>query len=100
MGPIVEFTRGILAHWGEYGEGFGPGMMSWGHGYGWIMPLAFVLFWVTVIVGIVLLMRWLTLTGRSGGNAAESAKDILKKRYARGEIGKEEYQEKLRDIEG
>lgn len=29
----------------------------------------------------------------------ESARDILDKRYARGEIGKEEYEQKKKDIE-
>jgi len=30
--------------------------------------------------------------------AGESAREILDKRYARGEIGKEEYEEKKRDM--
>ncbi len=34
-----------------------------------------------------------------GSGRFESARDILDKRYARGEIGKEEYEEKKRDME-
>ncbi|HLG30352.1 MAG TPA: SHOCT domain-containing protein [Candidatus Brocadiales bacterium] len=58
-----------------------------------------MVFWVLVIIGIVLLVIW--VVRRAGGErskAANSALEILKKRYARGEITKEEYEEKKRDI--
>ncbi|MCL5256924.1 MAG: SHOCT domain-containing protein, partial [Chloroflexi bacterium] len=60
-----------------------------------------VLFLVAVIVGIVLLVRWAV---RSGGGAApvhrEDAIEILRRRYAAGEISKEEFDQKKRDITG
>ena len=49
----------------------------------WIFTL---LFWVLVIAGVVLLINWLRKQ-----NTNESALEILKKRYARGEIDKETY---------
>ncbi|MBI2563529.1 MAG: SHOCT domain-containing protein, partial [candidate division NC10 bacterium] len=44
---------------------------------------------------------WLVEQGRPGsasGPGGESALDILKKRYARGEIGKEEFEAKKKDL--
>ncbi|MBI3989125.1 MAG: SHOCT domain-containing protein [candidate division NC10 bacterium] len=50
-------------------------------------------------MGLVLLIRWLwePSTG-SPSKGSESALDILKKRYARGEIIKEEFEEKKKDL--
>lgn len=75
--------------------------MMWGSlGIG--MLLFMLVFWVLVIVGILALIRW-AWTGASGpsagGRSAESALDILKKRYARGEIKKEEYEAMRRDLQ-
>ena len=74
--------------------------MHWDGGYygwGWGMGLLMVLFWVLVIVGIVYLIRSFIGAERKGMKE-ESALDILKKRYARGEISKEEFEEKKKDI--
>lgn len=67
-------------------------MSGWGgHGFGWVLML---LFWVLVIAGIVALIRG--ISSRSGGSpsAPESPLEILKRRYAMGEIDKEEFEEK------
>jgi len=57
-------------------------------------------FWILLIVGVILLIVW--LVRQSGkpirGHAEETALDILKKRYAKGEIGKEEYERMKKDI--
>ena len=83
----------------------------WGHGAGWgewVMLLFMIVFVVAVIVAIVFLVRYL---GQSSGSAAsaagasptplnapESPKDVLKRRYAAGEIEREEYLQKLGDL--
>ncbi|MBE0428165.1 MAG: SHOCT domain-containing protein [Nitrospirae bacterium] len=79
----------------------GPGMMGWGYGMAWLWTIIIIAFWVTVIVGIIFLIRWLALSTKQRGEvkSEDSALEILKKRYARGEINKEEYEERRRNLE-
>lgn len=73
-------------------------MMYWVDGHGWMMGWAWIpmlLFWVLAIVGGLLLFR-----RQSGSNAGHRTPlDILKIRYAKGEIDREEYEQKRRDLE-
>jgi putative membrane protein len=64
---------------------------------GWLFMF---LFWGLIIIGLVLVVRWLLDRGRPGvgQGAGEAPLDILKRRYARGEIGKEEYDRMRRDL--
>lgn len=75
------------------------GMFGWGAGaFGMILGL---LFWVLLIAGLVLVAKWLVEQGRPGSAPAtgsESALEILRKRYARGEIDREEFEAKMRDL--
>jgi putative membrane protein len=71
-------------------------MYHW-HGWGWHMAGMWI-FWVVVIVVLVLVIRWLAGSARGPETPRESAIDILKQRYARGEIDKEEYERKLSDL--
>ncbi len=67
---------------------------GWGMGFGgWFFML---LFWALVILGLVYLVK--LIIGAKGEERAETALDILKKRYAKGEIGKEEFEEKKKDL--
>ena len=77
-------------------------MMSNGTG-GWMMggmwPLS-ILFWILIIAGVVLIVRWLTArNGQGKVSPAEAPLDILKTRYAKGEIDKETFEMMKRDIE-
>ncbi len=70
---------------------------SWhyGMGFGWIFA---VLVWVVILIGLAALGRWFFFgTGRLGSQ--DRPLDILKRRYARGEITREEYERMRRDIE-
>jgi putative membrane protein len=81
--------------------GGGPGMMGYGL-MGWFYPIGMILFWILIVVVIVLLIKgvWPSKGSEQPARAAEeSALDILKKRYARGEINKEEFLEKKKDLE-
>ncbi len=68
---------------------------------GWGMPLIGSLFWIFIIVGVVLLVRWLTDPSDtdSKNHGRESALEILNKRYARGEIDRETYERIKQDLE-
>ena len=63
----------------------------WGMGGMWI-------FWIVMIVVIVLLIRLIMPSTTSGTRSGESPEDILKKRYARGEIDHKTYQKMLEDL--
>lgn len=70
------------------------GHMPWGWGGGFMMIL-----WIVVIALIIFfLVRYLRGYAPGGGQGQETALDVLKKRYARGEISKEEFEEKKRDL--
>ena len=75
-----------MMHWGNFG-----GMGYGGFGLGWIFM---VLFWALVILGVIYIAKQL-FTGSRPSIEKESAEDILKKRYASGEITKDEYDERL-----
>ena len=79
-----------------YGDG-----MGWGGGWGWFGIVHMVLWWFLIILGIMVLAKW--LFGSSGSSrSAESdrALSILRERYARGEIDKQEFDARRRDLGG
>jgi putative membrane protein len=105
----VEFNRhsGLLATGATImGYGYGPhwGMMGgWGYGYGFglIHMVVWVIILIAIIVGIIWLVRSLAATGGQYGPPRRSAGlDVLEERYARGEINRDEYLEKKRDLGG
>ena len=66
-----------------------------------------MVFWVVVLAAVVLLVVWLVKQTQGGGTSSttpggesDTPREILKKRYARGEIDKAEYEEKLKDLDG
>jgi putative membrane protein len=91
-----------FAQWRGYGDWhMGPGMMG-GWGLGWFGGIFMFIFWALVIVGLIFLIKWL-IQGTRGGSASlrgnsSSALEILKERYARGEIDKQEFEEKKKDL--
>jgi uncharacterized membrane protein len=68
------------------------------------------IFWILLLVVLVLVVRWAVVGFRQGGSTGitggdgirtpETPEDVVKKRYARGEISKEELDSKLQDVRG
>ena len=77
-------------------------MMYWGPGTGgwWMLfgGVLFFLFWVGII--LLAIWGWTRVAGSSAGqpSARQSPLDIVKERYARGEISKEEFEELKKDL--
>ena len=65
---------------------------------GWGMMAMMFLFWILFIVGLVVGIRW--LLGKGNEQKQDSAIEILRQRYARGEINKEEFEVKKKDLGG
>ena len=72
-------------------EGIGHGM-GIGMGWGWIIGL------ILLVLVIWLVVRSTTQNAASENKTEETALDVLKKRYARGEISKEEFEDKKKDL--
>ena len=64
---------------------------------GWLGPLFMVAVWGSIITGGVFFVRSLVRQGQRP-REEDSSLEILKRRFARGEIGKEEYEEKRSDL--
>ena len=72
---------------------------GWGMGWGWIGML---LFWIFLILAIVWLVRALDLSGSANGDRSsgrDTALEVLRERFARGEIDREEFQSRKRELE-
>lgn len=61
------------------------------------MMLMMLVFWALVITGLVLGIRWLASQGRDA-RPRDTVLDILRERYARGEIDKDEFLARKRDL--
>ncbi len=82
---------------------YGPGMMGgWGYGYGYgpIHLVVWAVILIAVIAGVVWLVR--SRSDAAAGNTARRSPglDVLEERYARGEINRDEYLAKKKDILG
>jgi putative membrane protein len=77
--------------------------MDWGYrGFtGWpalIGPIFMAILWVLIIIGMVFFIRYMARAGRMPRGHEEDSLEILKRRYARGEIEKEEFEQKRNDL--
>ena len=81
--------RGLGGRMGNYGH-----MMDYGYGGGfmWLIILA--------LAGVAIYFLFQASKSKgSGGSVVDTPLDILKKRYAKGEIDKEEFDRRRKDLE-
>jgi putative membrane protein len=73
-------------------DGFGGGM-----GLG---AIGMLFFWAFVIAGVIVLARWLggSAVTRAPRSAERTPLEILRERYAKGEIDEREFEQKRRDL--
>jgi putative membrane protein len=73
-------------HWfGDFGMGFG-------FGFGWIFM---ILFWGLIILGVVYLVKALLDGPKAQEKRGETAREVLEKRFAKGELSKKEFEDAI-----
>jgi len=100
MKSRLYFTTPILP-WAFAGPALADGYQDfdhmWGGGFGIFGGLTMLVFWGLVIGLIVFAVRG--FSNRPDSPAGQNALDVLKERYARGEIDEEEYERRKTKLE-
>ena len=91
---IVTISTDLFAQERYYEWRWDMHPMWWGV-WGIGMMLMMLLFWALIIVGLIVGIRWLI---RGNKSTSDSALGILRERYARGEINKDEFEEKKKAL--
>lgn len=73
------------------------GYYGWDGGWGLFGMAHMLVWWILIILGIVVLAK-LAFGNRRGDSGEDRALFILRERYARGEISKEEFDARKRDL--
>jgi putative membrane protein len=83
--------------------GYGPnsGMMGWGYGgSGGFGMIIWVIILIAIVAGVVWLVRGGAASGMQPPARRSAGLEVLEERYARGEINRDEYLQKKRDLGG
>lgn len=83
---------------GGYGYGYGGHMMG-GMG-GWGVGGLMLVFWGLILFGLILMINWLLTVNQNekDGLRTIDAMEILKRRYAKGEIDRDQYLQMRREL--
>lgn len=108
----LKFPFAVLAAWaaagpalaqvqgGPGGYGYHPHMWGeWGWGGMFLGPVFGILFIAAIAIAVALVVRALGYSA-AGRGGSRSALDILDERFARGEIDREEYEDRKRVLKG
>lgn len=77
--------------WNDWGGGYGYGMAWFG--------VLHLVWWVVLIAAGAAVLRWVLGSGGGGApHGADRARAIVRERYARGEIDKGEFDERMRNL--
>lgn len=102
MGMMGDFWEQQIGHAGNVCHKkikYNP-MMNYGYQtYGFFGPVFMVLFWIVIIFSVIALIRWAVGQPKDGElKKDKDALEILKERYAKGEIDKKEFEEKKKGL--
>lgn len=75
-------------------------MDGWGPDWGWF-AIGHVLWWVVLVVALIVLLRWAVPRGaRRSAAGPDRALELLRERFARGEIDETEFEARKRALDG
>lgn len=93
--PMLWATPSLAQAYGDRDFWWHP---AWGWGHMIVGGFMMIAFWGGIIVLVVLLVRWLGGAGTSSHTSSSAPRrtplEILQERFAKGEIDKEEYEER------
>ena len=100
---LLSMLGASSAAWAQQQGGpvYGPYMMWNGGSWMFFGPLMMIVFIAVIVAVVVLMVRWLGGSGHGTAPHSPPGKaplDILKERFARGEIDKEEFEERRRTL--
>lgn len=96
-----SMMMGRIMNMGMFGSGFNGGTNSSMMGYGFSGfggGIVMILFWILATIGIVALVKYM-MGNSTTRESSKNALDILKERYAEGEIDKDEFDSKKKEIQ-
>jgi putative membrane protein len=92
--PLIAVPATVLTTVSAAAQTYGdhPHMGAWGI----IGPIMMIVFIAVIVGAVVLVLRWTGLGGSAVAGGANKARHILDERFARGEIDKDDYEERKR----
>ena len=94
---ILSLVPGLFRGWQGYGYGMmWPGMMG-GFGFMFLMPVLWLVVVGLIVWGVVAAVRR-PGEGDRTSRSSDAPLEILKRRYARGEVTKEEFDARKKDL--
>ena len=95
---VIAFSGPAVAHSGDDGFHHHDGWMG---SHGGTFGFLWMTLWMVVLIGVPLGLGYLFLTRRdASGGTTDNALNVLRRRYAEGEIDEEEFEARRRKLQG